>query len=72
MSLASRRWGRAEGRGQILDDGPLFVKALQAVGRVARSVASRRSTELPSWGRIEERRLAGSPTAESRQGVLTG
>jgi hypothetical protein len=29
MSLASRRWGRADRRGQILADDPLFVKALQ-------------------------------------------
>src|SRR5215210_1848675 len=27
MSLASRRWGLADGQGQILPDGPRFVKS---------------------------------------------
>jgi hypothetical protein len=32
MSLASRRWGRAEKRGQILADDPPFVKGFRAIG----------------------------------------
>jgi hypothetical protein len=39
MSLASRRWGRAGRRGQILADDPLLVKALIAV-----------SYKLDGWG----------------------
>jgi hypothetical protein len=34
MSLASRRWGRADRRGQILADDPLFVKALRKVSGI--------------------------------------
>jgi hypothetical protein len=36
MSLASRRWGRAEKRGQILVDDPRFVKAFSMVNLSAK------------------------------------